>query len=367
MRWFTSAGRSPVSRLHGLGERTARWLDKETWRLLDRFEPLGRAVRNVTTIEAFDLALILAAQAFLTMVPLVIVLAAFAPRLLGVQLSAQLQGSLGLANSSLAFQSMLANPGRVARVGGAVGLFLLVSAGISFVTALQRAYERVWQLPRLGVVRSSWRALAWLIVCTLGFVLSGLADVALRGVPAGTAVLTLIGVIGAVLLWWWTPHLLLGARVGWRALLPSAVLTGGQLVVLVWLSPLIMPTFVATTEGEFGPLGTVFVVMIWLTIVCSMVVFGGIIGEVIARDRRAAPWTRPPAPQTPGSHRGRARPGPGGTPPPSPPTDAAADIVPGLVDGPVPGPDEAPEPAGQGTQGQRLTEPRRPGSDGRNG
>ena len=314
-----AAGRSHISRLNGLGERTAAWLDRETWRLLDRFEPLGRAVRNITAIEAFDLGLVLAAQAFLTLVPLVIVLAAFAPRLLGVQLSGQLQGALGLANSSLAFQSMLASPGRVARVGGVVGLVLLISAGISFVTALQRAYERIWQLPRLGVVRSSWRAVAWLVVCTLGFVLSGLADVALRGVPGSEAVLALIGVTGMVLLWWWTPHLLLGGRAGWRALLPSAVLTGGEFVVLTVLSPLIMPTFVANTEGEFGPLGTVFVVMVWLTIVCSMIVFGAIIGEVIARDRRVAQWARPPDPQVPHRKTGPAAQRAQGTPPPGPP------------------------------------------------
>ncbi len=333
MRWFTPGARRQISRLSGLGERTAARLDRETWRLLDRFEPLGRAIRNVTTLEAFDLGLILAAQAFLTVVPLVIVLAAFAPRLLGLQLSSQLQGALGLANSSLAFQGILAGPGRAARVGGVIGLILLLSAGVSFVSALQRAYERTWQLPRLRIVRSAWRAVAWLIVSTVGFVLSGLADAALRGVPGDEAVLTLIGLAGAVLFWWWTPHLLLGARVGWRALLPTAVVTGLELAVLVWLSPLIMPTLVATTEGEFGPIGTVFVVMIWLTIVCSMVVFGAIIGEVIARERRVALWTRPPAPQVPHASRGAAprtvAPGspPAGAPEPSARAAASTELA----------------------------------------
>ena len=344
MRWFTAARRSRISRLHELGERTAQRLDQQAWRLLDRFEPLSRAIHNVTTTEGFNLGLILAAQAFLTLVPLVIVLAAFAPRLLGVQLSAQLQAALGLANSSLAFQGILAGPGRVARVGGAVGIVLLLAAGLSFVTALQRAYEKVWQLPRLGVVRSSWRVVAWLAACVLVFVLSGLADAGFRGVPGGTAVLVLVGLAGTLLFWWWTPHLLLGARAGWRALLPSAVLTGGQLAGLVWLSPLITPTFVANMEGEFGPFGTVFVVMAWLTIVCSMVVFGAIVGEVIARDRRVARWTRPPAQQLQGLRRGKPSPGP--------PPSAASETDGGGPGGPLPGQADNTKAAGRaGTPG----------------
>jgi membrane protein len=352
MRWFTAANRSRISRLHEFGERTAQRLDQQAWRLLDRFEPLSRAVRNVTTIEAFNLALILAAQAFLTLVPLVIVIAAFTPRLLGVQLSAQLQGALGLANSPLAFKAILASPGRVARVGGTVGLVLLLSAGLSFVTALQRAYEKVWQLPRLSVVRSSWRVVIWLAVCTLALPASGLADAALRAVPGGTAVLVLIGLAGTVLFWWWTPHLLLGARADWRALLPSAVLTGGLLAGLIWLSPLIMPTLVGSTEGEFGVFGTVFVVMLWLTFVCSVVVLGAILGEAVARDRRVAPWTRPPAQQPPPEQQPPAARGD-----PAPPAAPEAPAPPGPSPGMSPPPDAAlpaaSEADGGGTDGAR--------------
>jgi membrane protein len=336
-----------MGRLQELGECTAQRLDQQAWRVLDRFEPVSRAIHNVTTTEAFNLGLILAAQAFLTLVPLVIVIAAFAPRLFGVHLSVQLMGTLGLANSSFAFHGILASPGRrVAQAGGVVGLVLLLSAGVSFVAALQRAYEKTWHLPRLGVVRSSWRYAVWLAGCLLGFLLSGLADAALPGLPGSTAAAVLLGLAGALLFWWWTLHLLLGGRVGWRALLPSAVLTGGQLAALARLSALIMPTFVDSTEGEFGPIGTVFVVMIWLTIVCSMVVFGAIIGEVIATDRRVAPWTRQPS-QEPSATRHD----------PASPAGRAGPVPPGLTPGtsaPGPPPPAASEKASGGTGGSPL-------------
>ncbi len=121
-------------------------------RLLHRYEPVSRVVRHVTTIEAFNLGLILAAQAFLTLVPLLIVLATFAPRLLGVGLSNELQASLGLSNSSLAFRDMLGPPEHASRVGGLLGFVLLVSAGTSIATALQRCYERIWSARRGGPV-----------------------------------------------------------------------------------------------------------------------------------------------------------------------------------------------------------------------
>jgi hypothetical protein len=78
------------------------------------------------------------------------------------------------------------------------------------------------------------------------------------------------------------------------------VLTGGVLVALLWLSPLLMPNFVVSSEDEFGPLGTVFVVMLWLTIVCSIVVFCGVAGHLAATEPRLARLLRLAA------HRGAA-------------------------------------------------------------
>jgi len=263
-----------------------REIGDRAYRLVHRYDPVSHAVRHVTTVEAFDLALILAAQAFLTIVPLLIVLAAFAPRLLGIQLSNELQAALGLSHSSLEFQDMLAGPGHAARVGGTLGFVLVVSAGASTANALQRGYERVWSLRRLGVLRSAWRSTVWLTACVLAFALSGLAADALKNTPGSSTLAFLISLAGGFLFWWWTPHLLLAGRVGWRTLLPSAAATGGALVALLWLSPLVMPGFVTSSEYEFGPLGTVFVVMLWLTIVCSIVVFCAIAGHVVASDER---------------------------------------------------------------------------------
>jgi membrane protein len=266
--------------------RQRRSLRERARRLLDRFDPVSRAVNHVNTIEAFDLSLVLAAQAFLTVVPLLIVLAAFAPRLLGIHLSSELQASLGLSNSSFAFQRMLAGTARATRVGGALGFVLVVSAGISTATAMQRCYERIWGLRRLGVLRSAWRSACWLAACILVFAVTGLADVTFKNVPGNSQIFYTFSLTGAVLFWWWTPRLLLAGRASWRAALPTGVITGGVLAVLLWISPLLMPGFVASSEDEFGPLGTVFVVMLWLTIVCSIIVCCGIAGHVAATDPR---------------------------------------------------------------------------------
>ncbi len=277
--------RAQVITLGSRGARVHELVDRAR-RLVHRYEPVSRVVNHVNTLEAFDLSLILAAQAFLTIVPLLIVLAAFAPRLLGVPMSNELQASLGLSNSSLAFRDMLGGPGHAARVGGVLGFALVVSAGLSTASALQRGYERIWSLGRHGVLRSAWRSTAWLAACVLAFGLSGLAGSAVTNLPGSNELLLLIALAGAFLFWWWTPHLLLAGHIGWRALLPTAALTGGVLVALLWISPLLMPGFVTSSEYEFGPLGTVFVVMLWLTIVCSIVVFCAIAGQVIATGPR---------------------------------------------------------------------------------
>src|SRR5260370_40954398 len=120
---------------------------------------------------------------------------------------------------------------------------------------------------RVGRRGGGWRAAAWVGACVLALGLSGLAASAVKSLPESNALVVLIALAGAFLFWWWTPHLLLGGRIGWGALLPSAALTGRVLGTLLWISPLLMPGIGASSEYKFGPLGTGFVGMGWLTLV----------------------------------------------------------------------------------------------------
>src|SRR4029434_120277 len=92
------------------------------------------------------------------------------------------------------------------------GLLVVFASATSFTRALQRVYELAWGLPRLGI-RASLRGLAWLLAVVAYLAVLGTAiRFAGAGVP-GTLLRSVLATSGAVLLWWWTPYVLLVGRV----------------------------------------------------------------------------------------------------------------------------------------------------------
>jgi membrane protein len=224
-----------------------------------------------------EAALVLAAQAFLALVPMVIVVYALAPVAVGNALAETLRDRLGLTGGSEAAMTHLLAARSDLRRGLSVAsvVFVLASA-TSFTRALQRVYERAWGLPTLGV-RGSWRWLVWIggLVAYLGVI--GLAVRLASDLPATGSLLGL----GGFVLWWWTPWLLLGARVRWRALLPTAALSTIAMAVLGGVSGVVMPRMVHGNEQEFGPIGVVFALESWLVVICGALVGAAAIGALL--------------------------------------------------------------------------------------
>jgi membrane protein len=129
----------------------------------------------------------------------------------------------GLSGGSATAVALVANRDETRGTLSVVGFVLIIGSAIAFTRALQRVYERAWDLPKLGL-RGVWRGIAWLVglLAYLG-VLTAAVQVT-RSPHVG-------GAIGLVL-WWWTPFLLLGGRVRWRALAPGALITGFAQLVL---------------------------------------------------------------------------------------------------------------------------------------
>ena len=83
-----------------------------------------------------------------------------------------------------------------------------------------------------------------------------------------------------------TPYLLLGRRVRWRRLLPSAVLTAfGMTGVGIW-SVIWMPHTLATSAAQFGVIGIGFAMLTWFVAVACVLVVATTGGAMIA-DRLA--------------------------------------------------------------------------------
>jgi membrane protein len=255
-------------------------------RTIERTRGIAERLIAVRIVET---SIVLAAQAFLALFPLILVVAAVVPHEVSVSLLNELRSRYGVSGESAsALQSLLIDRGAVQQSLSVLSFLLVIGSATAFTRALQRMYQNAWGLPKLGL-RGLWRGFAWLLglVAYLG-VLGTIAHVIHHG-----GVLAPVSTILGFGLWWWTPFLLLGGRVRARALIPAAViLTSAQLVAGL-LSSAIVPRTIRTNESNYGPIGAVFAFESWLVVIMGVLVVGTTLGATIGlSDSRIGRWIR---------------------------------------------------------------------------
>ncbi|MGW2491893.1 ribonuclease BN [Streptomyces sp. NPDC001606] len=245
-----------------------------------RVVDVGRLLPVLSAVNVVEGAMRLAAQSFLAVLPLLMTVAAFAPR--GVQdlMVDSLSAILGVRGDTLAeVRHTFEATGTPRQTVGALGVLLALLSATAFTRALQAVCERCWSLPRAPVGAAAWRWIVWLVVW-IGVLLF---QAPLRsGFGTGVVVGLVLSMLSSVLMWWWAQHLLLGGRIGWRELVPGALLAGLGAVALSRFGALLMPTAMQRSLQEFGPLGPVFTFLSWLIAFFVVTVSGLVIGRWIA-------------------------------------------------------------------------------------
>jgi membrane protein len=238
-------------------------------------------------VGILDMATRLAAQAFLTALPVLFVVAALAPDAWREQMVSSVRDLFGLRGASLEqVRSIYAGGDQFHETWGVIGVLVTLLSATACSRALQRLCERSWHLRRAGARVAAWRWVLWLLVWLAALLLQG----ALRdGFGVGTALGVPLSLCAAVLLWWWTQHLLLGSRVAWLRLLPGAVLAGGGSVAVVAASRLFLPRALNHSIEQFGALGSVFTMLSWLIAFFAVITAGVAAGYVLADEPRLAP------------------------------------------------------------------------------
>jgi membrane protein len=272
------------------------------YRILDTVPPVRRTVDELVRVEVVDRAMVIGAQALLALLPLLIVLVAFLPHE-AITLSVErFESVLGITGGSghEAVQkgvSSVENSGgtgvdveAVRRTTGLVGLLITLFSASSFSRAIQRMYEKVWQLKNRGGVASRRRSLAWLF----GWLVLSQLIAAISWVDDSVDTLALeplwflLAATLNSLIWWWSMRVLLFSRVAWRSLAFPAVVTGVSLTVYAGGSSLVMPRYVAASVRQFGTIGLVLAVATWLVGFAGVMVVTATVGRVVAEDQ----WIR---------------------------------------------------------------------------
>jgi len=254
-----------------------------------RRTPVGRLVQRTidgfVDIEPFDRAMTLAAQAFVSVVPVMIVMAAFRPTQRGF--GSFMADTMGLSEATR--EAVAGSVPAGASVGSSVGLLGLVVALISatsYSRALERMYAKVWQVKRPGL-RAAWRWLATILAVVLAVVLLELTRQATEGAPLPELWDFALRLLVWTVVWTYVPWALLRAEITLRALAFTGGVTAVLLSVLSVVGIVYLPIVLESGAKQFGVLGLVFAYIGWMFALSFALVLATVIGRACAQDQGA--------------------------------------------------------------------------------
>ncbi len=213
-------------------------------------------VARVGQLEMLDRAYTLAAQSFVTLLPLILALAA----------------GLASPGSNIVAEEFIKRFGLVGAAAKSVqeliqvrsegiywiGLALTLYAAFTLSKRASRAYNAIWQTPQLAI-RDQWRSLVWILVQLVLVIMV----TELRGFARDSGPALAVLAAGTILVAWagaevMTQTLLTRGLVERRRILVAAGLaTIGRLGIVVW-SGLYLTQSMTRQAEAYGPIGVVF-------------------------------------------------------------------------------------------------------------
>jgi membrane protein len=250
-----------------------------------RFEDLYRSSKK---FELMHRCLGFAALAMLTVIPLLVVIAATDPAS-SHGIAGWVTYGMGLTRSSAAAVTRLfSTPARVLSTTSALSVLLLAVFGVSFAGSVQAGFERIWGLPA-GPWHRIWRQAVWLTVLVAYIYVQGTVGTVTQGGLAETAVRVAMAVVLGTAFFWWGLRFLLHGRVSYLAALPGAIATIACLAGLRVFSGLVFDPLIVSNAVNYGALGTVLILQSWL-IGVGWIAYGGQLFGRWFYDTWLRPW-----------------------------------------------------------------------------
>jgi membrane protein len=254
---------------------------------------VGRLWSRLLELEFVDRSVALAAKAFVSFFPLLILAAAITPGSVRQEMLEIITGRLGISGDALeTVRQAFASPDQTRAATGLVGALITVAYAVSFTTALQRVYLRAWRRPPGGGVRNKGRGAVWVGGVVLLMIVLSVVRSLLPG-TSGPVLSWAVGLAGATGLWWWTARLMLRGEVRWRALLPTAVITGVGTWIYALAASVWMPGNVSSQYAQFGAFGIAMAIVTWFTGLAFLIVAAAAAAPALADgDGRVGRWLR---------------------------------------------------------------------------
>lgn len=233
-------------------------------------------------VQGDPLANGVALQIFLSLIPLLLVAIAIVGFIAGgdVTFAGDVIDFLGLpadGEAARTLRTTIENAEESRRAASIIGVLGLLWRGLAVVAAVQRAIDNVWQTRSEGL-KDKLRAVLWLVGAGLIFVSSFAVTTVLNFLPGFLAPLSIVvGLAVNLGLYLWTFSELGRLPVGWRALLPGAVVCAVGFEILKLVGTLYVPRLVAGSSALYGSLGIVIAILAWLAFFGRLLVYGAVI------------------------------------------------------------------------------------------
>lgn len=247
----------------------------------------ARCLRSFTDLGGLDRAMVIASQAFTTLIPLLIVSSTLVPIDDPEAVSDGMIRRLGLSGEAAEVVKEVfgnADPGSV----GLISVLILVFAGVSFTKRLQRMYLHAWQVPAVHGFQGSVHAASGLLALIIEVVILSLLRNMAATLAIGWPLTVALSAVASMVLWTSIPWLLLGRRTGWRRLVPGGVLTGTSVTVYGAVTTFYMPRLIEVYSDRYGLFGVTIALISWL--LCISVIVVAVTAIATEFDRAPQGW-----------------------------------------------------------------------------
>lgn len=227
----------------------------------------------------------IALQILLSLIPLLLVVIAVVGFLAGDtgDFSDDVIDALGLPQSgdaAEAITSAIETAQDSRQAASVVGLLGLAWRGLAVAGAFQQSVDKAWQTKPEGI-RDKGRGAMWLLGAGLIFAASFSLSTVLNFLPAFVAPVSIVlGLALNVGLFLWSFTELSRLPIGWRAMLPGALLCAAGFEVIKLVGTLYVPRLVSGSSALYGSLGVFIALLAWLAFFGRLFVYGAVLNVV---------------------------------------------------------------------------------------
>jgi membrane protein len=244
----------------------------------DRYEGSAAQdiVKGLDDVEFGNWIIIFGASFLLSVLPLILLLGAFA----NSRVDDNIDTRLGLSHNDAHIIDALFKTSHAGWGFGVVLALIFSWAGtIAVARSIQKLYQQVFGRPNARGWGNVGRCLVWAVAAALEVYVDAFIGRPLRDLPAGRIFLGLGNLVIATALFWWGLHWLLRSQETWRRLFPAGLATGVFWVGLGAVVSVYFPSTLTSDNRLYGAIGVVFDLVTWFVAMGAVITLGALAGH----------------------------------------------------------------------------------------